>query len=310
MKKTSLHVTNFAVRESNPNVLNFSATAGFIGIPTRGTPEGGDKGYKVVIDKDSVTNVEELIGAGVNCSYGWGRDFKEHRQFFKIGVIDDARVENDTEIHVTGHLWKTDFADVCDTIESAKDSLGCSVEVYSDGFSIDDENKIQTLTGAHFTGMSIVYKNKAAFDNTRFMCALMEEKETEMTETDLKTFTQMFSEEIDKRLAKFDFDKLSEDIDKKFADRIKAIEDKNEEKLSALREEIKASFAQKESETPPTPERKTTLEFDSAPQLKPAKTVMSMAEDVDNDPSLTIEQRWAKKMSIWKQHQEEGGQSI
>ena len=300
MEKTSLNVTNFAIKESNPNVLNFSATAGFIGIPTRGTPEGGDKGYKVVIDKDSIANVEELIGAGVNCSYGWGRDFKEHQQFFKIGVIDDARVENDTEIHVSGHLWKTDFADVCDTIESAKDSLGCSVEVYSDGFTMDDENKIQTLRGAHFTGMSIVYKNKAAFDNTRFMCSLKDEKENEMAQQQVD-FSSV-TEELQKQLAK-QFEDLNQKIEEKFSSIDEKFTDMNS-KIENMKVETPAAPA-----TPaPVPERKTQ-QFASEPQFKQEKTVVDFAKEIDDDPTLTLEQRWAKKMAIWKDHQE-GGKSI
>ena len=65
--KTNLKVVDLSVRKDNDNFLHFNATAGYIGKPTGATPCGAAKGFKIVLGDGS--NVNELIGAGVNCSY-------------------------------------------------------------------------------------------------------------------------------------------------------------------------------------------------------------------------------------------------
>ena len=304
--KTNLKVVDLSVRKDNDNFLHFNATAGYIGKPTGATPCGAAKGFKIVLGDGS--NVNELIGAGVNCSYG-ETQFKQHDKSFKIGVIDNAFVSDDA-INVEGHLWKTDFPDVCDTIECSKESLGCSVEVYSYGVVVDDKNKTQTLQDVHFTGMSIVYKSKAAFEGTNFMCSIADKEAKSLSNEELqaavdKAVSDKFEEF--KTAVRAEFTKQLEEF------KLSAV--KPEEKttetaiqfdFNKLSETIKAAVKEGLEAKAPTaqlvqaPTRKTQ-QFASEPQFKDDKSLVELSKEIDDDPSLTPEQKWAAQMRIWNE---------
>ena len=316
--KVALQVTDLSVRPENDNFLLFTATAGFIGKPTRATPCGGSKGYSVILADGA--NVEELNGSGVNCSYG-ADGFKAHDKFFKIGVIDDARV-SDGDILVEGHLWKADFPDVCDTIESAKDALGCSVEVYSYAVDVDDDARTQTLNDVHFTGMSIVYKNKAAFEGTRFMCSIAEKETNILSDLKIKEIVDAAVgakfEELKESL-RAEFAQQFEDLKQKDA-KIETVEKEIAKENDVNKEMTSADFAavgdivkaavkeavsewavavdEKRSQAAAIPTRKTQL-FASEPKFKPEKTIADLSKEIDDNPNLTTEQKWAAKMNLW-----------
>ena len=291
MKRTNLDVIDFNITGGNENFLNFKATAGYIGKPTRATPTGGTGGYNVVLNGGE--NVSELIGSGVNCSYG-ANGFKKHDKSFKIGVIDNAVLEGD-QIKVGGHLWRSDFPDVCDTIECAKDALGCSVEVYG-LVETDEESKTQKLNDVHFTGMSIVYKSKAAFDGTQFMCAIAEKEEKSLTEAEIK---KKIEEEVEKRVGALKAE-LASSAEKESGEK----EVKEELDFSKLTNEllsaIKEGFVkmQKEMEKLPAPARKTQ-QFASEAQFKEEETLIELSKKIDDDATLTPEQKWAAQMRLW-----------
>ena len=309
----NLQVSDFSVRPENDNFLLFTATAGFIGKPTRATPCGGSKGYSIILADGS--NVEELNGAGVNCSYG-ADGFKSHNKSFKIGVIDDARIVND-DIIVEGHLWKTDFPDVCDTIESAKHALGCSVEIYCYDVSVDDDKKIQTLNDVHFTGMSIVYKSKAAFEGTNFMCSVAEKEDKFLTKEEVRAIVdEAIGSKVDdlKETLRAELSKQIEEIETARSN----VDDNINEKASiaadftqvgdivraAVKEAVKewaASVDDKQTQAAPIPARKTQL-FASEPQFKSEKTILELSREIDDDPNLTPEQKWAAQMRLWNEH--------
>ena len=314
---TRLQVVDFNIKGSNGNFLLFSATAGFIGKPTRATPCGGAKGYHVILGDGG--NVSELVGAGVNCSH----DYKRHNKAFKIGVIDAAEVGDDGYIFVDGHLWRTDFPDICDTIECAKDSLGCSVEVYSNGVDIDDEAKTQTLRDVHFTGMSIVYKNKAAFEGTNFMCSIADEEGKSLTEKELQAAVdQAVGVKIEELKAQLraEFSQQLEDIKD-----VKSVQEQKEGVAqvpiqptvadfsgvgdivkAAVRDAVlewAASVDEKQKQVAaPTIARKTKL-FATEAQFQSEKSLVELSKEIDDDPNLSAEQKWAAQMRLWNERQ-------
>lgn len=296
--KRNLHVTDFAVKPLNDNYLQFTATAGYIGKPTRVTPCGGATGYNIILGDGD--NVSELVGAGVNCSY----DYKKHNKAFKIGVIDCATVEDDA-ISVEGHLWRTDFPDVCDTIECAKNSLGCSVEVYCNGVDVDDEAKTQTLRDVHFTGMSIVYKDKAAFEGTNFMCSMVEEEGNFVTEKELQAaVAQAVDAKIEKLRA--EFAKQIEELKS-----VKSVEEIKEEPVktefsadivkAAMKEVIEEWAATVDAKSAPSVARKTQ-QFSSEAQFKSEKSLVELSKEIDDDPNLDENQKWSAQLAVWQDH--------
>lgn len=329
--KISLEIQNFSIEQSdNPDLLKFSAIACYLDTPTDGTPCGGLMDYKTVICGDA--DVKSLEGMGVNCSWGdgWFNDgsdnLKNHDPWFKIGVINSA-TQDGNAIMVDGHIWKCDFPDICDTIECAKESLGCSVEVYFDGIRRDDNEKILYGQKAHFTGMAILYKTKAAFQNTKFMCSLQGQKEETMTDELKQELANMIGQTVDDKLKSFDekFQALEEKVSKKeetpVEQQLKADEktepkadESNKQDFSEMKQvivdAIKEGF-KANAPAVPEPTRKTQVEFangDPKGTVAPVvtdNTLEQKCSEVDNDKTLTAEQRWGKKMDLWLNRENE-----
>lgn len=325
-KSVTLNFSSFSTMqdENNPDVLNFSGVAGYVDTPTDGTPCGGIMGYKTIISSENI-DVESLTGSGVNVQ--WSDDFfsdpaynlKDHAPRFKVGVVDEAHL-NGNEIAVAGHLWKNDFPDVCDTIESAKESLGFSVEVYFDGVMRDD--KAQTLTGlgAHFTGVAILYKNKAAFQNTKFMCSMMNKENEELNE-ETKNALDEQQKAFDAKFSALEasIKTLTETVEKlsKVEDKAEPKQDEPKMDFAAMQDAITAgvkdamaqALAEKKVETKEEekePERKTKVDFASLPRFDgEKKTAMELSKAIDDDVNLTAEQKWAKKVQLWNDHRDE-----
>lgn len=330
-QKLSLGVAFFSsnVEQDNPHWLKFSSTVGYVDKPTDATPGGGMMGYSTTIASEDL-DIDSLAGSGVNVSWseGWFGDgsenLKHHNPRFKIGVIDKAWLEGN-EIKAEGHLWKTDFPEVCDTIECAKESLGASVEVYFDGIKKDDTAKTLKGLGAHFTGVALLYKNKAAFKSTKIMCEAMEDTNLdEQVKQALAAQEKANSERFEKIEALLSglSEKLSAEPEQK-AEEPKENEQLEEQKTEEPKAEAPAAMdfsalanaivegvskaikpAEQKAEEP---QRKTEVNFSSVPNsnLDGEKTAMQLAEDLDKQENLTEAQRWQKKLELFQSHHDE-----
>jgi hypothetical protein len=332
-----LNVVSFSVaQDENPDFMKFDAVVGYIDTPTDATPCGGVEGYQIVISSEGM-DVRSLVGSGVNVAWsdGWFSDaedtLKSHDPRFKVGVIDSAQVVGN-QIMASGHLWKADFPDVCDTIECAKESLGCSVEAYFNGYKKNDEAKTITGFGAHFTGVAILYKNKAAFTSTKIMCSIQEQEEDNLNEEMKKTLETMFSEQ--NKVFEAKFEAINEAMDK-FKKPVAELSAKTENGVTeesvakndkvelssvaqVIADAIKAGFeAMKNTDVTPgvavakavnsaEPTRKTAA-FSTTPQMSESKekTAMELAAEIDADENLTPDQKWAKKVDLWNEHRAE-----
>lgn len=309
--KHLLNVAQFSVASSdNPDLLKFSAVVGYLDTPTDGTPCGGLHGYKTIISSEG-TNVQTLAGMGVNVSYGWNDNFKGHDPWFKIGTINSvSQVGN--EIHAEGHLWKSDFPDICDTIECAKESLGCSVEVYFESVEIDDDAHLIVGKQAHFTGVAILYKSKAAFKKTSIMCSLMDTKgEDEMSE-EVKQALEEQSKISAEQFAAVNeaIAKLTETVNKLAESKAEKSEE-NDGKVelskaikAAIADGVKVAFSNMKEEGANPATRKTAQDFESLKQKDEPKSYMELCAEIDADKTLSDGQKWAKKLAIWQNRDE------
>ncbi len=329
-KKTqSLSVISFSSMQdaSNPDVLPFEAVLGYVDTPTDATPCGGYSGYKTTLSSENI-DLDSLVGSGVNvCWSYWPEDnMTRHNPRFKVGVIDAAELDG-TAIKAKGHLWKSDFPDVCEVVENAKDSLGFSVEVYSDGIKIDHSEKNATCLGVHFTGASILYKSKAAFQKTKIMCSIMDEKENNEVNEEVKQALAEQNKAVEEK-----FNALNETVSKlaesvqalsaKPKDEPKEPEQKNEPAPAmdfsavtdamtdaikgAIAEGFKAQFAGQPKDEPKDEGRKTVQNLGTDKQLdNNEKTAMELSAEVQKDDSLTPAQKWSKQLSIWNEHRDE-----
>ncbi|MBO5632460.1 MAG: hypothetical protein J5965_25675, partial [Aeriscardovia sp.] len=92
-KVQSLNVVSFSSMQdaTNPDVLPFEATLGYVDTPTDATPCGGYSGYNTVLSSENI-DIESLQGSGVNIYWGWWPEdnLAHHNPRFKVGVIDEA----------------------------------------------------------------------------------------------------------------------------------------------------------------------------------------------------------------------------
>lgn len=331
MEKIKYLLQEFSTASDSNNFMQFTAVAGYIGKPSDKTPCGSKPGYHVAFDPNVAgLAVSKLVGMGVNCSWDGDGSLKKHNKNFKIGVIDKAYVDED-KIMVEGHLWKLDFADICDTIESAKEALGCSVEVLLFELQEDAENKLQIATQYEFTGLSILFKDKAAFMNTQLMCAALEEGEEELTDAELKAAQeahekivmekidvklQEFSEKLEpavKTITEFAATQAAAPTNPVPAEPATKVDPAPTADFAAIIdvmkvgfESLRADFAAK-PEPKEIPQRKTKMDFSGLDKNegKEDKTIMEFAEEIDKNPNLSESDKWQKKAELWAKAQHE-----
>ena len=337
-KVQSLNVVSFSSMQdaTKPDVLPFEATLGYVDTPTDATPCGGYSGYNTVLSSENI-DIESLQGSGVNVFWGWWPEdnMAHHNPRFKVGVIDEAHLEG-TAIKAKGHLWKNDFPDVCEVVENAKESLGFSVEIYSDGIKLDHAEKTATCLGVHFTGASILYKSKAAFQKTSIMCSIKENEEEvneevkQALEAQNKAVKEKFNalNETVGELAKSVQALAAQKNEPKEPEQGEPKEPKNEPApamdFSALADTMKEAIAEgfkqmasaapkaEPAVNPVAPEqgepegRKTVQNLETDKQLNNnEKTAMELSAEVDADETLTSTQKWAKQLEIWNAHRDE-----
>lgn len=325
--ETSLkfNVVSFSTMASpdNEDSMNFSGVIGYVDTPSDMPPHSDFPGYRAVLSSENV-DVDSLVGSGVNVLWSGDEDnLTDHSVRFKVGVIDKAWLEG-KEIHANGHLWKTDFPDVCTTISLAKDSLGFSAEAIGYGIAKDDEKKVLKMENVHFTGVSILYRDRAAFQKTSIMCSIS--KENENLNEEMKKALDEQNKANEAKFSALDekLDRLTEAVAKFSAvkEEKKAEEPPKKDEpvdiAKAIADGIAAAFAahakanekvaekNEVNEKVEEPARKTKTEFASDKQLDGTeKTAMQLSAEIDADPNLTADQKWCKQLDLWKTHRNE-----
>ena len=209
---------------------------------------------------------------------------------------------------------------MCSTISLAKDSLGFSAEAIGYGITKDDNEKILKMENVHFTGVSILYKDRAAFQKTSIMCSISKENEN-LTEEMKKALDEQnkankakFSA-LDEKLTKLTETVAQFSAAKKEEKKPEAPKEK-EEKVDiakAIADGIAAAFAaqatkavevnEKKAEEPA---RKTKTEFASDKQLdSKEKTAVQLSAEIDADPNLSADEKWCKQLELWQKHRDE-----
>lgn len=319
--------------DDTEKIMKFNVIAGFVGVPTDKTPAvGGKSGWKFMLSEEGASEaVKGLVGMGVNCCWHGMKEFAKHDKSFKIGVINEAKLEGN-QILCSGYLWKCDFPDVCEAIKEEKEFMGASVELAAGSVEDDESQKVRIAKNIEFTGLSIVYRDKAAFYNTKFMCSVREEEK--LTEQEIKDALAKNSEEIEKKLN----DKITE-LSAGIADTVaKAVEaavagvktelaakaeekkDEPEKKESDKKDEADLSaqitkaiadgFAALKTELAAKPEkkeepaRKTKVDFSAFERYGKDKGMAELSAEIDKDSLLSEEQKWATKLSLWQKSQQ------
>lgn len=147
---------------THPNRVPFSGILTRLDEPSTRSPNGASK-LKVVIPIDEASkSLPSLLGMGVNC--GKPPNLAIHDAKKKIGIIDNAFI-NDKDLFVSGFLYAQDFPEEVNFIKNNKNMLGMSYEI-SRARVISQDNTKMVVGDFYFTGAAILWKNKAAYQDT------------------------------------------------------------------------------------------------------------------------------------------------
>lgn len=166
-QKVSLQANAISVTLDNlhPNAMRFTGTCMFLNTPSDYTPNGVDR--PVVLSSDEAEKCASTMNLmGINCDYDpWlfpDELMTAHNRRNKIGVVEKCWVDGD-ELKFTGIMYKNDFPDIADFIKKTVDSLGFSVEAM---FNIQEHDDYIEMADVEFTGVAMLFKNAAAYQNT------------------------------------------------------------------------------------------------------------------------------------------------
>lgn len=149
----------------HPNAMRFTGTCMFLNTPSDYTPNGVDR--PVVLSSAEAEKCASTMNLmGINCDYDpWlfpDELMTAHNRRNKIGVVEKCWVDGD-ELKFTGIMYKNDFPDIADFIKKTVDSLGFSVEAM---FNLREHDDYIEMADVEFTGVAMLFKNAAAYQNT------------------------------------------------------------------------------------------------------------------------------------------------
>lgn len=169
MEKRKVQLSASAIQvvldNQHPNSMRFTGTCMFLNEPSDYIPGGVDKPVMLSSDvaKDCASTMNLM---GINCDYDpWlfpDEVMMAHDRRNKIGVVEKCWVDGN-ELKFTGIIYKNDFPDIADFIKKTVDSLGFSVEAI---FNIHEFEDHIEMADVEFTGVAMLFKNAAAYQNT------------------------------------------------------------------------------------------------------------------------------------------------
>lgn len=145
----------------HPNRRTFSGVLTTVDKPSDKSPKGADGRRVILTHTAAKAALSGLVGQAIDFKANW--DGHDARQ--KCGIITHAELKG-KEVHVSGFIYKKDFPDVIDKLETGAE-MGMSYEL-ANCHVADIGAKVWTLTRVNFTGAAILLRNLAAYKSTSF----------------------------------------------------------------------------------------------------------------------------------------------
>ena len=249
LKFDSTNVQVELTTEQHPNAMYFTATFARIGTPSDGTPCGADE--PVIIDaEEAAKSIKTMNFMGIDCEWDeWWPEYcmTGHDTRNKIGVVRNAYIEGN-ELKIDGLIYSKDFSDIAFFIKNATPSLGFSMECLASS-AIQDDN-YEHLHDITFTGVAILFKNLAAYEDTYLDYVASKKKGTnELTKEEMEQLVGSLKETINASQADFEkkMDEKFEAFKASKAEEAKADEQNSEiDKLKTELEAAKKAMDEKE----------------------------------------------------------------
>ena len=191
--------TDFSVKtESHSNKMRFTATIMYLDQYSDGIPDG-TVWSKIFLEKSECEKALDTMNLmGINCVWkDWGTtewQFTGHDPRNKIGVVENTYIEGN-ELKIDGIIYKNDFQDISRFIKNVMDSIGFSIEASFNEWEETEEGVI--IRDVEFTGVSMLFKNCAAYSDTYIETLSASKKDKEiMTQEERNTFMEEVTNSI------------------------------------------------------------------------------------------------------------------
>lgn len=191
--------TDFSVKtESHSNKMRFTATIMYLDQYSDGIPDG-TVWSKIFLEKSECEKALDTMNLmGINCVWkDWDTtdwQFTGHDPRNKIGVVENTYIEGN-ELKIDGIIYKNDFQDISRFIKNVMDSIGFSIEASFNEWEETEEGVI--IRDVEFTGVSMLFKNCAAYSDTYIETLSASKKDKEiMTQEERNTFIEEVTNSI------------------------------------------------------------------------------------------------------------------
>lgn len=191
--------TDFSVKtESHSNKMKFTATVMYLDQYSDGVPDGS-VWDKILLEKSECEkSLETMNLMGINCV--WNKWDSPEWQFYghdprnKIGVVENTYIDGN-QLKIDGIIYKQDFYDISQFIRNTMDSMGFSIEASFNDWEETEEGVI--IRDVEFTGVSMLFKNCAAYSDTYIETLSASKKDKEiMTQEERNTFMEEVTNSI------------------------------------------------------------------------------------------------------------------
>jgi hypothetical protein len=163
--------------KDHPNRMPFKGVMTFVNQPSD-MAVGGAGGKRVYMPKDVAEQMlPSLMGMGID----YTPNFDGHDAQKKVGLITGAEIVGD-ELRIEGFFYAADFPQVCKRIKAEKEDLGFSYEIKAQTLPMVGD--LLQIVGGTFTGAAVLYKDKAAYQQTSL--AANADQELDMTPEEIK----------------------------------------------------------------------------------------------------------------------------
>ena len=277
---------DFTVKtESHSNKMKFTATVMYLDQYSDGVPDGS-VWEKILLEKSECEkSLETMNLMGINCvwdEYGKANwQFDGHDPRNKIGVVENTYIEGN-ELKIDGIIYKRDFYDISQFIRNTMESMGFSIEASFNDWEETEEGLI--IRDVEFTGVSMLFKNCAAYSDTYIETLSASKKDKEiMTQEERNTFIEEVTNSVMAKINEVqeqekqasELEALKAQIETLQASN-KALEEENNSLKASATKEVEAKDESKEEESKETSE-KETKEDESEEEIKEEKKAKASA---------------------------------
>lgn len=278
--------TDFSVKtESHSNKMKFTATVMYLDQYSDGVPDG-TVWDKILLEKSECEkSLETMNLMGINCVWNkWDSpewQFYGHNPRNKIGVVENTYIDGN-QLKIDGIIYKQDFYDISQFIRNTMDSMGFSIEASFNDWEETEEGVI--IRDVEFTGVSMLFKNCAAYSDTYIETLSASKKDKEiMTQEERNTFVEEVTNSVMAKINEAqeqekqasELEALKAQIETLQASN-KVLEEENNSLKASATKEVEAKEESKEEEPKETSE-KETKEDESEEETKEEKKAKASA---------------------------------